>query len=107
MDKGATLGKELVNFCESVNQNVQTSVTQVKDPAILKKYEALATKIISMIKEYSNLFINLSFNNRKYLNMIPDPTADPVGPASKNTSRNSSHERHHRKNHDHLKPPAM
>ena len=59
-----------------------------------------------MIKEYSNLFINLSFNNRKYLNIFSDPTTNPVPPAKENSSRNSSLERHHRKNHDHIKPPA-
>ena len=71
MDEGADLGEELVNIFESIDQNVQTSVTQVTNPAIIKKYKALAVKMLSMIKEYDYLFDYMSFSHKKYLNMIP------------------------------------
>ena len=52
--------------------------------------------MIAMIKEHSNLFNTLSFKNRKYLNIIPDPTTIDAPPTSANSSRNSSVERHRR-----------
>ena len=84
-------------------------VTQVIDPAILKKYEDLSVKPIDMIGDHRNLFNTLLFKNRKYLDMIPDPITIAAPPTSANSSRDSSVERHHnhKKNHDHVKPPQL
>ena len=75
LDKGAALGKELVNICESINQNLQTSVTQVKDQAILKKYEALAAKMISYDKGIWQIFHQFVIQQQK----IPEYDSRPNG----------------------------
>ena len=48
-----------------VCENIQIAVTH-----FLQKYEALSTKMLNMIKEFKFIFDNMSFKNKKYLNLI-------------------------------------
>ena len=77
LDRGEALGNELVNTCNSINQNVQLAILFAPDQQTLKKYKELSTTMLDIVEKHSTLFSYLSHKHIGYLSRIPEPLDVP------------------------------